>query len=215
MDLLETLRWRYACKKYDPARRVPEDVVERILEAIRLAPSSSGLQPYEVAVVSDPALRAQLQPLAMGQAQVADCSHVLVFAAWDDYTEARINQMFDLTNTVRGVRNEGWENYRRYLLANYPGRGAAVNFEHAARQAYIGLGAALLQAAAEGVDTTPMEGFDPAGVDALLGLRAHGLRSVILLPLGYRQAEGDWLVNLTKVRRPREQFVREYRQPAG
>ncbi|RYF60133.1 MAG: NAD(P)H-dependent oxidoreductase, partial [Comamonadaceae bacterium] len=90
-----------------------------------------------------------------------------------------------------------------------PQRDAEVNFQHAARQAYIGMSAALIAAAFEEVDSTPMEGFDPNALDEILGLRARGLRSVSILPLGYRADEGDWLVNLKKVRRPREQFVTE------
>jgi nitroreductase len=131
----------------------------------------------------------------------------LVFAAWDNYTEERINMMFDLVNTERGVINEGWEAYRKQVLATYVPRDAEVNYQHAARQAYIGLGTALIAAAYEGVDATPMEGFDPDAVDEIMGLREKGLRSVILLPLGYRADEGDWLVNLKKVRRSRENFV--------
>ena len=138
---------------------------------------------------------------------MTDSSHLIVFAAWDNYTAERINAMFDLVNAERGIRNEGWEAYRQQLLSTYPQRDAATNFEHAARQAYIGLGTALLAAAEEKVDATPMEGFDPAKVDELLGLRARGLRSVVMLPVGYRAEEGDWLVNLKKVRRPLSQFV--------
>ncbi|BFO57271.1 MULTISPECIES: NAD(P)H-dependent oxidoreductase [Comamonadaceae] len=211
MELLDVLQWRYATKKMDPSRAVPQDKVDRIVEAARLAPTSSGLQPFEVIVVTNPDVRARIREVAWNQAQVTDGSHLLVFAAWDDYTAERINAMFDYTNEVRGFRNEGWENYRNMLLGSYPQRGAEVNFQHAARQAYIGFGAALIAAAAEQVDSTPMEGFQPEAVDEILGLRARGLRSVTLLPLGYRQPEGDWLVNLEKVRRPRGQFVTEVR----
>ena len=208
-DLLNKLRWRYATKKMDADKTVPQEKVERILEAIRLTATSSGLQPYEVIVVTNPEIREQIKANAWNQAQVTDCSHLLVFAAWDDYTPERINKMFDLVNEERGFKNEGWENYRQMLLANYPPRGAEVNYQHAARQAYIGLGSALIAAAEEEVDSTPMEGFDPAKVDEILKLRERGLRSVILLPLGYRAAEGDWLVNLKKVRRSREEFITE------
>jgi len=208
-DLLQKLQWRYAAKKMNPAKPVPEEKVERILEAIRLTASSSGLQPYEVIVVTNPGLREAIKPHAWNQGQITDCSHLLVFAAWDNYTEARINMMFDLVNTERGFSNEGWEAYRQQLLASYPVRDAETNYQHAARQAYIGLGTALVAAAEEGVDSTPMEGFDPDKVDEILGLRARGLRSVLLLPLGYREAENDWLVNLKKVRRARQNFVTE------
>ena len=208
-DLLNKLEWRYACKKMDPTQAVPQDKVDRIVEAARLAPTSSGLQPFEILVVTNPALREQIKPKAWGQAQITDGSHLLVFAAWDNYTAERINMMFDMTNAQRGGTNEGWENYRQKLLQLYPARSADVNHEHAARQAYIGLGAALIAAAFEEVDATPMEGFDPKAVDEILGLKARGLRSVVLVPLGYRASEGDWLVNLKKVRRPKAQFVTE------
>eukprot|EP00919_Chromeraceae_sp_WS-2016_P021303 GHVR01050356.1.p1 GENE.GHVR01050356.1~~GHVR01050356.1.p1 ORF type:complete len:229 (-),score=13.35 GHVR01050356.1:303-989(-) len=207
--LIESLHWRYAAKKMDPAKAVELDKVERILEAARLAPTSSGLQPYEIIVVTNKAVREQIQPIAWNQGQITDCSHLLVFAAWDNYTAERINMMFDLTNEVRGMKNEGWENYRNMLLKMYPQRTAEANFEHAARQAYIGLSAAMMAAAFEEVDCTPMEGFDPKALDEILNLGERGLRSVVILPLGYREADKDWLVNLTKVRRPRELFITE------
>jgi nitroreductase len=160
-------------------------------------------------VVTNDAVREQIRAHAWNQAQVTESSHLLVFAAWDTYTAERINAMFDLVNAERGMRNEGWEAYRQQLLSTYPQRDARTNFEHAARQAYIGLGSALIAAAEEKVDATPMEGFDPAKVDEILKLRERGLRSVILLPVGYRADEGDWLVDLKKVRRPFLQFVTE------
>ncbi|MEB3328405.1 MAG: NAD(P)H-dependent oxidoreductase [Candidatus Sericytochromatia bacterium] len=211
MDLLDNLRWRYATKKMDPTRVVPEEAVERILEAVRLAPTSSGLQPFELLLVTAPDVRARIQEAAWGQAQITEGSHLLVFAAWDTYTAERIDLMFDLVNAERGFKSEGWEAYRQKLLAEYPARSAEENFAHAARQAYIGLGFALAAAAVEGVDSTPMEGFDPEAVDDILGLRARGLRSVVLLPLGYRDEAGDWLVSLKKVRRARPGFVTEVR----
>jgi nitroreductase/dihydropteridine reductase len=207
MDLIEKLKWRYATKKMNPAKPVPQDKVERILEAARLAPTSSGLQPFEIIVVTNAAVREQIKPIAWAQGQITDCSHLLVFAAWDDYTTERINMMFDLTNEVRGFKNEGWENYRQMLLGSYPKRGAEVNYQHAARQAFIGLGAALIAAAYEEVDSTPMEGFDPAALDKILNLSERGLRSVAIMPLGYREEDNDWLAQLAKVRRSRANFV--------
>lgn len=206
-DLISLLNWRYATKKMDPTRPVPEAQITRVLEAIRLSASSSGLQPYHVLVVRDPAVRARLREAAFGQGQVTDASHLLVFAAWDNYTEDRINEAFDLVNTERGFVNEGWENYRKMLLRTYVARDPEVNFQHAARQAYIALGTALLAAAELGLDSTPMEGFSPEQVDEILGLRARGLRSVLLLPIGHRAAAGDWLVELKKVRRPLDALV--------
>lgn len=208
-DLIQKLQWRYATKKFNPAKAVPQVKVERILEAVRLAATSSGLQPYEVIVVSSAEVRAKIQPIAWNQAQITEGSHLLVFAAWDNYTADRINAMFDLVNDERGFKNEGWENYRQLILSTYVPRDAEVNYQHAARQAYIGVGTALIAAAEEQVDATPMEGFDPKALDQILGLDQRGLRSVVIIPLGYRAEEGDWLQNLKKVRRPREQFITE------
>lgn len=208
-ELLQKLQWRYATKKFNPAKAVPQVKVERILEAVRLAATSSGLQPYEVIVVSSAEVRAKIQPIAWNQAQITEGSHLLVFAAWDNYTADRINAMFDLVNDERGFKNEGWENYRQLILSTYVPRDAEVNYQHAARQAYIGVGTALIAAAEEQVDATPMEGFDPKALDQILGLDQRGLRSVVIIPLGYRAEEGDWLQNLKKVRRPREQFITE------
>jgi nitroreductase/dihydropteridine reductase len=208
-ELLQNLQWRYATKKMNPSKAVSQEKVDFILEAIRLTATSSGLQPYEVIVVSNPEVRAQIVPHAWNQSQITDGSHLLVFAAWDNYTEERINMMFDLVNEKRGFKNEGWESYRQMLLKSYPQRDAQTNYQHAARQAYIGLGSALIAAAEMKVDSTPMEGFNPDKVDEILGLKERGLRSVVLLPLGYRADEGDWLVNLKKVRRKTEAFVTE------
>ncbi|RFM37013.1 NAD(P)H-dependent oxidoreductase [Chitinophaga silvisoli] len=205
----ERLEWRYATKKFDAGKKVPADKLDRIIEAVRLAPTTSGLQPFELIVVSNPEIRAKIRAVSWNQAQITDCSHLLVFAAWDDITPERVHMMFDLTNEIRGFKNEGWENYRLQLLERVAGQGRETNYQVAARQAYIGLGTAIVAAAFEGVDATPMEGFDPAAVDNILDLPARHLRSVVIMPLGYRAAEGDWLVNLKKVRRSRENFVTE------
>ncbi|WP_158799069.1 NAD(P)H-dependent oxidoreductase [Pedobacter sp. L105] len=205
----ERLAWRYATKKFDATKSVLAEKLERIIEAVRLAPTTSGLQPFELFVVSNAAIRAKIRAVAWNQTQITDCSHLLVFAAWDDITSDRVNMMFDLTNEVRGFKNEGWENYREMLLGIVGERGTHGNYEVAARQAYIGLGIALIAAAFEEVDATPMEGFDPVALDDILDLKSKNLRSVVLLPLGYRADEGDWAVNLKKVRRDRESFVTE------
>jgi nitroreductase/dihydropteridine reductase len=206
MELIDKLKWRYAAKAMN-GEKVAEDKVERILEAARLAPTSSGLQPFEIFVIKNQAIKEKIKPVAWNQSVITDCSHLLVFAAWDTYTADRINYMFDLTNDIRGFKNEGWENYRQMLLSSYPQKDAEENFNHAAKQAYIAFSQAIAAAAFEGVDTTPLEGFDAAAVDDILGLREKGLRSAVLLPLGYRQEDKDWLVNLTKVRKPMEDLV--------
>lgn len=207
MSLIDTLQWRYATKKMDPTKSVPPEKVDNILEAIRLTASSSGLQPYEILVITNKDIREKIKPIANNQSQITDCSHLLVFAAWDDYTSDRINAAFDLTNKIRNVVLADREVYRQKLIDGYPPRGPETNFIHTAKQAYIGLGTALIAAAEEGVDCTPMEGFNPTALDEILNLKEQSLRSVLLLPLGYRKADEDWLIKLKKVRRTKESFI--------
>lgn len=207
MSLIEKLQWRYATKKMDSTKSVPLEKVEKILEAIRLTASSSGLQPYEVLVITKKAIREKIKAIAWDQTQIVDSSYLLVFAAWDTYTADRINQSFDMTEKIRNFKSEAGDIYRQKLLSGYTARDAETNYNHAAKQAYIGLGTALIAAAYEEVDCTPMEGFDPIALDEILNLKAKGLRSVVMLPLGYRKADEDWLVNLKKVRKPKESFI--------
>ena len=208
MSLIDKLQWRYATKKMDPAKAVPQDKVDQILESIRLTASSSGLQPYEVLVITNKEIREKIKPIANGQSQIDDCSHLLVFAAWDNYTAERINHAFDMTEKTRNFTSDAGTAYRQMLLKVYPARDVEVNFTHAAKQVYIGLGTALIAAADQEVDSTPMEGFDPQALDTILNLKEKGLRSVVMLPLGYRKADEDWLLNLKKVRRGKESFIR-------
>jgi len=208
MSLLEKLNWRYATKAMN-GQVVPQEKVNNIIEAARLAPTSSGLQPFEVYVITNPDVKEKIKSAAFNQSVVTDCSHLLVFAAWDTYTAERINKMFDLTNEKRGFTNEGFEAYRKNLLANYTAKSTEENYQHAAKQAYIGFAMSLAAAAFEGVDATPMEGFNPSAVDEILGLKEKGLKSTLLLTLGYRDVEKDWLAGLVKVRKSYEDFVTE------
>ena len=206
--LKDLLNWRYATKKMDPSKAVPQAKVDAIIEAIRMAPTSSGTQPFELFVVTNAEIRAKIAEAAGGQAQIIDGSHVLVFAAWDNYTSDRIDEVVDLNVEARGdlpMLHAYYDN----LKSNYVPRDAEVNYAHAARQAYIALGVALVAAAEQEVDSTPMEGFDPAQVDDILGLKERGLRSVVLLPLGYRDEAGDWLLPMGKVRKSRDTIVTE------
>jgi nitroreductase/dihydropteridine reductase len=206
MELLEKLNWRYATKAMN-GTKVAQNKIDTIIEAASMAPTSSGLQPFEIMVITNQEVKEKIRAIGSDQSVITDCSHLLVFAAWDTYTAGRINKMFDLTNTVRGFKNEGWENYRQMLLNSYPQRTAEVNFNHAARQAYIAFSQAIAAAAFEQVDSTPMEGFDADALDEILNLREKGLRSCVMLPLGYRDEKNDWLANLAKVRKSKEDLV--------
>jgi len=208
MELLDKLKWRYAAKAMN-GNKVPQEKLDNIIEAISLAPTSSGLQPFEVFVITNQDVKEKIKPIAWNQSVITDCSHLLVFTAWDTYTADRINKMFDLTNTIRGFENEGWENYRQMLLSSYPQKDSEENFNHAAKQAYIAFSQAITAAAFEGVDSTPVEGFDPTALDEILDLRKKGLRSCVMLPLGYRDTDNDWLAGLKKVRKSKEDLITE------
>lgn len=210
MGFIEDLNWRYATKKMN-GQTVPQEKIERIVEATRLTPTSSGMQPFQLIIITNQDLKDKIRLISNNQSIVSECSHLFVFAAWDNYTEKNMDMMFDLHNETRGVILDRWENYRKFLKGAYLPRNADMNFEHTDRQSYIGLGFAMAAAAIEKVDATPMEGFDAAKLDLILNLKEKGLRSVTMLPLGYRDSENDWNVNLKKVRRSKENFVIEYK----
>ncbi|MBU2865384.1 nitroreductase family protein [Pacificibacter marinus] len=204
--LKDLMQWRYATKKYDPSKKIPAEQLEAILDAISLAPTSSGSQPFEVFVVSGQVAREGIPTMGMNESLMTDCSHVLVFAAWDNYTAERIDAVRERGEVARGGPTELATAYYEGLKSLYLSLPEAVNAGHAARQAYIALGFAMLAAAEQAVDATPIEGFDPAAVDEALGLAAKGLKSQVILALGYRDEASDWLVNLPKVRKSREEM---------
>lgn len=208
MKLIEALHWRYATKKMN-GEKVPQEKLDYILEAARLAPSSSGLQPYEIFVISNPEMLEKIKPLAWNQSQITDCSHLLVFAAWDGYSLERITKVFDRTIAERGLPADTMDDYKKTLWGMYEPLPTEWHANHAARQAYISLGIAMVAAAEQQVDATPMEGFSPEELDKVLGLKEKGLKSAVILPLGYRDAANDWLVNMKKVRTPKESFTTE------
>jgi nitroreductase len=202
MELLNALEWRYASKKMN-GQQVPEEKVERILEAIRLAPSSMGLQPYTVLVITDPEVKKQILPIAHNQQQIVDSSHLLVFAAWDKITPDHVDDYVNLTASTRNITVESLQEFKN-ILVSISQRPQQENHEWAARQSYIAFATAIAAAAEERVDATPMEGFNNAALDNLLGLEEKGLKSITLLPLGYRDSENDWLAKFPKVRRQKE-----------
>ena len=206
MSLIDDLNWRYATKKMN-GEVVPQERVDAIVAAAHLAPTSSGLQPSKVIVVSNPELKEKIKAIAFGQSQITDSSHLLVFAAWDAYTEERIRGVYAHANKERGLSDSANADFVNQMVGYFTTKSPEESFQHAARQAYIGFGLAIAQAAELKVDATPMEGFDPAALDEILGLKELGLRSTTILPLGYRDAENDWLVNLKKVRTPFNEFA--------
>jgi len=209
MSLLQDLQWRYATKKMT-GEKVAQEKVDYIIEATRLAPTSSGLQPFKVIQITDEELKAKIQPIAFGQSQIVDASHLLVFAAHESYTEEYLNEVFSFSERERNLP-EGYSNdYKNMLWSKFAQQTKEEHFNHTARQAYIGFGLAIAAAAELKVDATPMEGFINEQLDELLGLEKLGLKSVTILALGYRDEANDWNLNMKKVRFSKEDFVINY-----
>lgn len=206
MDTIESLNWRYAAKAMTGVS-VPQHKVDLIMNATLLCPTSSGLQPFEVFLISNKLLKDKIAPIAYNQPVITQSSHLMVFAAWDMYTEQRINKHFSDLNKSRNMPDSTTDDYRKMTLESFAKLSDEEHFAHAAKQAYIGLGFALFTAALEQVDSTPMEGFDAKALDVLLNLKDKGLKSSCILALGYRDIDKDWLVKLKKVRKPMSEFA--------
>ncbi len=205
--LLGQLDWRYATKKFDPAKRIAAADWAALEQALILTPTSYGLQPYKFLVLTDPALRAQLVPASWGQTQPVDCSHYVVFAARAKNTEADVDRYLALMAAVRGTTTESLAGFKKVLMGDVvDGPRGEVSLEWAARQAYIALGNFMTAAALIGVDTCPMEGFEPPQYDEILGLPAQGFRAVVACAAGYRSAE-DKYAALPKVRFPADVMI--------
>ena len=208
MSVLNNLNWRYATKRMN-GQKVPPEKLEKILEAIQLAPTSIGLQPFTVLVIDDPEVRAKMRPAINNQPQITEGSHVLVFATWKDYSDEQVEKYLNQVASIRGVPIESLEGYRSMIRGAILRQTPEQLLNWNSRQAYIALGTGLVAAAEEEVDATPMEGFDPDALDAVLGLNEKGLRSTVIMALGYRDDEKDYLSKATKVRRPKEElFIR-------
>ncbi|MDR0228874.1 MAG: nitroreductase family protein [Flavobacteriaceae bacterium] len=200
MNLLESLQWRYATKKYNSEVKLSDEVVMQVVETARMAPTSSGLQPFEMILIKNQELKEKLVSIAMNQSQVKDCSHLLVFAAWDTYSETRIDRVFENMEQIREMQKGEMTEYKNSIKAHFSTQTEEQHFQHAARQAYIAFGLAIGAAAELKIDASPMEGFHNDQLDAILELNKKGLKSVTLLAMGERDHENDWLAPLKKVR---------------
>lgn len=207
MSLIEDLHWRHAVKAYDSTKKLSQEDLMKIVEAARLAPTSSGLQQFRLIVVGDQDLKEKMVAGALNPDCMRECSHVIVFAAWDEYTPERIDAIYDLTTDERGLVRGRFKRYTDMLKEKFGEMDKEEQYQHAANQAYIALGMALAQAAELHIDSTPIGGFDPKLVDELLDLPSKGLRSVCLLYLGYADPERDWMGQMKKVRNSMEEFA--------
>jgi len=205
-DLLTSLRWRYATKLFDTERTIPNDLWQTLEEALVLAPSSFGLQPWKFIVITDPAVKQSLVEHSWNQSQVADCSHYLVFAAPTQLGEAEIDTFLQLTATTRNVPLDTLEGYRGVLTGFVGNLNEAERITWASKQIYLALGQILTSAATLGIDTCPMEGIVPAEYDRVLGLPEHHLTTTVACAFGYRSAE-DKYASLPKVRYSAEEVI--------
>ncbi|MCF2442938.1 NAD(P)H-dependent oxidoreductase [Dyadobacter sp. CY345] len=204
-NLIETLNWRYAAKRMKGGK-IPAEKLDVILKAIQLSPSSAGLQPYTVFVIEDDEMKKKIQKAAFMQPQIVEASHLIVFASWKKITAAHLDDYMKLIAETRGITTDSLEGFKTSLTNGILIRSEEVNAQWAARQAYIALGNALVAAASEQIDATPMEGFDADSLDEILGLNEKDLRSVLIMTLGYRDDENDVLAKAKKVRRPKEEL---------
>ncbi|MDX2243394.1 MAG: NAD(P)H-dependent oxidoreductase [Leptolyngbyaceae cyanobacterium bins.302] len=204
-QLLQQLHWRYATKKFDSTKKIPEDLWRTLEESLVLAPSSFGLQPWKFFVITDLELRQKLVEHSWGQQQVADASHLVVFAIKKELTSEDVDRYIDRIAEVRQVpldSLQGFSNVIKGFLEKPPVPPA----EWATRQVYIALGQFMTSAALLGIDTCPMEGFIPPKYNEILNLEVQGYSAVVLCPAGYR-AEDDNYATLPKVRYPNEAVI--------
>ena len=207
MSITNALQWRYATKRMNGAK-IPKEKMDAILDSISLAPSSFGLQPYSILIIEKKEILEKIKPIAMMQPQITEASALLVFAAWEKITSEKINNYIKQIATDRNVSVDSLNELKGHIEAQLK-NSELDNFVWNSKQAYIALGVALVAAADEQIDSTPMEGFDKVLLDNLLNLKEKGLRSSVLLALGYRDAKNDYLGNLKKVRREKEKlFIR-------
>lgn len=204
--ITEQLHWRYAVKKFDAARKISDADWKLLEDAMVLAPSSYGLQPYKFIVVENEDLRKELTPAAYGQTQIADASHLVVIAHKKTLTGADVEHFVDRIVEVRNMPRPALKDYEDTMKGTAKmnvDQGTIVTWN--SRQAYLALGFLLETAALMNIDACPMEGFNPAEFDRILGLEDYS--SVVVCTLGYRDAENDWMANLPKVRFPKEELI--------
>lgn len=207
LNLIESLNWRYAVKKFDNQKIISPAVWNALEESLILTPSSYGLQPWKFIVVTNKELRQKLTAVSWNQKQVEDCSHLVVFAVKEKIDEAHVQSFIDQMAKVRGVDATTFEGYKKMMVGDVvTGARSKVSYEWAARQAYIALGNFMTSCAVLQVDTCPMEGIDPIKYDEILGIAGSGWRTVVACPAGYRAAD-DHYSQAKKVRFSHEALI--------
>jgi nitroreductase/dihydropteridine reductase len=204
MKLIKNLKWRYAVKKYSD-ELVSEDKIDQIIEAINLSASSCGIQPYRLFIITNPEVRQRLVVRSFN-AQIQASSHLLVFAGLNKITSEYIADYVMMMEQQRNLESGALTGLKDMLIAYFLPQTPEQNATWSDKQAYIGLGTALVAAAELKVDATPMEGFDAKVFDDVLGLSEKGLHASVIISFGYRDAANDYLALMPKVRLPINKF---------
>ena len=208
MNIINSLEWRYATKKFDPSKKLSNQQVETLKKAFNLTATSFGLQPLKMIVISNKELQEKFVEHSYYQRQVADASHLLVFCIENDTTSKNINNYFDLEKKTRNVEEDVISDFRKQLLDMYANKSLEEKQQSAIYQAYIVLGNLMTVCAVEKIDCCPMEGFVPSKVDELLNLSEKNLKSVLMLPVGFSAAD-DVMKGMKKVRKPLSETIIE------
>ncbi|WP_166964098.1 NAD(P)H-dependent oxidoreductase [Yeosuana marina] len=206
--IIEHLNWRYATKKFDSSKKLSKNKIDIIKEAFNLTATSFGLQTISLVIVSNDDLKASLVPHAYYQNQVSEASHLLVICIQDDISDSDVNLYFDSVKNIRNTPENILNPFRKNLLKTMQGKSVENRQLWSKNQAYIALGNLMTVCAVEGIDSCPMEGFIPEKYDEVLELNKKGLKSVLLLPIGYR-ADDDMFATLKKVRKPLNETIIE------
>ena len=201
MQLLENLQWRYATKKFDASKKVSQQHINHIKEAVQLSASSFGLQPFKVLEIKNAGLRADLKPLCWNQTQITDASHLFIFCNAIEVTEKDVDDLIQLKSEINNIPIEKIVGYGDFIKAKLKEKSAIEMFHWSAKQAYIALANALNVCAELQIDSTPIEGFESEAINDKLGLTKKGLNASVMLAVGYRYEE-DVAQNAKKVRKP-------------
>mgnify|MGYP006191314391 FL=1 len=204
-NFISNAKWRYATKKFDATKKVSTENFETLKEAIQLSASSYGLQPYKVFIIENPEIRAKIQPVAWGQSQIVDASHLLVFANITNFGEAEIDASIKNMAETRGIPVESVQGYADFMKSKITTLPEEARNVWTSKQTYLALGNLLNAAAELKIDVTPMEGFEPAAVNEILGFDKLGLNASLLATIGYRHEE-DATQHYAKVRKSNEEL---------
>jgi len=205
-NYLESLQWRYATKQFDPTKKVSEEDINFLLESIRLTASSYGLQPYEVFVITDTAIKEKLKPVSWNQSQVVDASHIIVLANNTEFGDELVDNYIQNVSKTRNVAKDQLKGYSDFMKSTLTPLSREEKSNWTAKQAYIALGNLLSAAATIHVDTCPMEGFSAEAVDEILQLKEKNLTAAVMIPVGYRSVE-DNTQHFAKVRKQNKDLI--------